>query len=1431
MSATVTDEGGIVDDDKDPKTSDPGSEQIKIYPKKPEITVDAKDGSVTITPIEKDKDRVAKKMDITYTPAGSDTTKTVIAERDNDGKWSVPEGTDFKVSDDGKSITITNDKIKSKTDITAKTNDGDADPEKVLKSDPETKQVPDKTAPKPPTVEVNTTDGTAHITPPADPDVKTIEVKYPGADGNEKKFTATKTDTGWEISGDNGVTFEMSGYISIPYDKLKKADTISATATDEDGNKSTEGIDISLPPAPTAKESEGVVTITPPTEAAVNGMEITYTPADSEVEKTLKVVKGNDDKWKIDGETSTGVTVNDNGTVTIADGTAKENTKVTAISSIDTNKKSLDKGEATVPESKVPEAPAVKVQEDGSVKITPQNKGETTVTVTYNKGDGSPIKVEAKKVGGKWTIENPTNGESVDKTSGVIIIPTGNTNPGDRVRATASKGSKTSKENNDLTKPAPPTVTPDQKSGNVTITPPTKGNVDGMIIKYKKPDGSEGTIKVKKGEGGTWTFEGDAPEGVSVAGDTGIVTIANGHAKEKTPVTADSTIETLQTPDKNQGEQPELVPDKTAPTPPTVAVDTANGNVTITPPTDKDTTSVTVKYKDANDAEKSLTAKKGKNGTWTIKNNENDETIDATSGIITIPYEKLKKADTVSATAKDEAGNESQSSTDTTLPPVPTVTPNETSGDVTVTPPTDKAPAVDGMEITYTPAGSEETKTLKVVKGNDSNWKIDGEAPENVTIDAGSGLVTFKAGTAKANTNVIARSKIGEDKKGLETAEGKVPNITPPDAPEVKVQEDGSVKITPKNKGETTVTVTYKDQDGQDKTATATKGKNGKWSVDGTNGEEINEDSGVITIPTGKTNPGDDIKATAKKGSKTSGPGQDFTKPAPPTVTPDKKTGNVTITPPTKGKVDGMVITYKDPENKDKTVKVKKGDDGTWTFEGDAPEGVAVNGSTGVVTIPKGKAKEKTEVVANSTKGDKLAPAEKTPENQNLVPDKTAPNTPTVALDNATDNMTITPPADEDTTSVTVTYKKADNTEIKVRAKKAGNKWSLTKEDGNPVDNGESVNETSGVITIPKGNYKLGEAVSAYGNDNADNKSSDDTQTPVEVSFDMDGGKQNIDSSILVQGGSFVLPAIYAPEYFPEGKEFAGWMVGNSRKKAGDSITIDANTKVRALWRDKGTPGTPDPQDPANPEKPAEQPKNHYYKASTLIIPNRTPEPVEPAKEMEIGRHIRYLYGYEDRTVRPQGKITRAEAAALIARLAELDMSDKSKPDFADTPSAWYNSAINIMVKKDLMFGDKNGNFHPNEPITRGEFARALLYIDTRNDKVAPFADVKGHQFEAAINQAFGNGRINGYPDGTFRPDDYIQRAEAARMLNQYANRGTTLEGMAPVAKDLARFTDIDESHWAYCEIMEAANSHEYQRVKGTQAETWLKILYDDMKK
>ncbi len=242
------------------------------------------------------------------------------------------------------------------------------------------------------------------------------------------------------------------------------------------------------------------------------------------------------------------------------------------------------------------------------------------------------------------------------------------------------------------------------------------------------------------------------------------------------------------------------------------------------------------------------------------------------------------------------------------------------------------------------------------------------------------------------------------------------------------------------------------------------------------------------------------------------------------------------------------------------------------------------------------------------------------------------------------------------------------------------------------------------------------------------------------------------------------------------------------------------------------------PEEP-KPSAPAITWKGYWYLGDSKT------EPVQPKMDMETGRHYKYLYGYVDKTVRPEGMITRSEAAALIARLANLDMTDKTKPNFKDTPSAWYNGAINAMVAKNLMFADKDGNFRPNEPITRGEFARALYYIDKKNDKVAPFADVKGHEFEDAINQAYGNGRIAGYQDGTFKPNANIQRAEAARILNQFADRNVTLAGMSNVKNDLVRFTDINESHWAYCEVMEAANSHEYRRVKGTLPETWLKIL------
>ena len=496
-----------------------------------------------------------------------------------------------------------------------------------------------------------------------------------------------------------------------------------------------------------------------------------------------------------------------------------------------------------------------------------------------------------------------------------------------------------------------------------------------------------------------------------------------------------------------------------------------------------------------------------------------------------------------------------------------------------------------------------------------------------------------------------------------------------------------------------------------------------------------------------------------------------------------------------------------------KTVTFTRDNEGKWSVEGKTDFEVSQDGKT--ITLKNGKIKNNTNVTAKTNDADETDKLISYEEKVEKVKDKTAPNPPKVEVDKKTGSLTITPPRDKDTTSVTVTYKDKNGTEKTPKAKKGENgKWTIENN-----TNGESVDQNTGMITLKKGSYKTGEEVKAFGNDDANNKSTDDNKTPVEVKFEANGGSKTMDASILAlgkenkpQGQSAVLPAVFElPECKfipPVGKEFAGWKVGNDTKKAGDKIKVNANTSVKAIWKDKNS-------DQNNQNNPGLQNKENKRSLGFFKI----------IEDMEIGRHYKYLYGYTDGSVRPEGLMTRAEAAALIARLANLDMTNNTKPNFKDTASAWYNSAINIMVKKDLMFADKDGNFRPNQPITRGEFARAIYYIDKKNDKIAPFADVKGHEFEEAINQAYGNGRIAGYGDGTFRPDAYIQRAEAARILNQYARRNVTLEGLSGVKKDLIHFTDISESHWAYCEIMEAANSHEYQRAKGSIPETWIKII------
>lgn len=222
----------------------------------------------------------------------------------------------------------------------------------------------------------------------------------------------------------------------------------------------------------------------------------------------------------------------------------------------------------------------------------------------------------------------------------------------------------------------------------------------------------------------------------------------------------------------------------------------------------------------------------------------------------------------------------------------------------------------------------------------------------------------------------------------------------------------------------------------------------------------------------------------------------------------------------------------------------------------------------------------------------------------------------------------------------------------------------------------------------------------------------------------------------------------------------------------------------------------------------------------------------EEEEEIKGEEHKAYIFGYPDKSVRPNGSITRAEAAAMLARLLNIEsIGASTKPMFPDTTSAWYNKAINAIVQRGIMKGYPDGRFRPNSPITRAEFTQMISAIDNKPYGVAPFRDVLGHWAERAIGSEYQAKRITGYPDGLFRPDANITRAEAAVILNKIFERNfdnlSLLKCKNP--QIIKRFIDLNESFWAFNDMVEATNTHEYLRryndnIMNRIEEDWLLI-------
>ena len=206
--------------------------------------------------------------------------------------------------------------------------------------------------------------------------------------------------------------------------------------------------------------------------------------------------------------------------------------------------------------------------------------------------------------------------------------------------------------------------------------------------------------------------------------------------------------------------------------------------------------------------------------------------------------------------------------------------------------------------------------------------------------------------------------------------------------------------------------------------------------------------------------------------------------------------------------------------------------------------------------------------------------------------------------------------------------------------------------------------------------------------------------------------------------------------------------------------------------------------------------------------------------------HFAYVIGYPDGKVHPKGNISRAETATIFFRLLKADIRDgnlTADNDFSDVSNGqWHNKAISTMAKLGIVKGRRADSFDPDASITRAEFAAICARFNTKPvENSGSFSDISGHWAENEIERAAAFGWISGYPDGTFRPDARITRAEAMTMINRVLCRMPQSE--SDLLDSMVTWPDNKPSDWHYLAVQEATNSHDFNR-QGEVGESWTKL-------
>ena len=268
---------------------------------------------------------------------------------------------------------------------------------------------------------------------------------------------------------------------------------------------------------------------------------------------------------------------------------------------------------------------------------------------------------------------------------------------------------------------------------------------------------------------------------------------------------------------------------------------------------------------------------------------------------------------------------------------------------------------------------------------------------------------------------------------------------------------------------------------------------------------------------------------------------------------------------------------------------------------------------------------------------------------------------------------------------------------------------------------------------------------------------------------------------------------------------FSGWRINGSGDVVTEIKDIQQDVKLIGVWTRRSSGGG------GGSSKP------------TVDIPDDVPT------GLNGDDHFAYIVGYPNGNVEPNGNITRAEVATIFFRLLTEEVrtanSTQSNSLSDVTRGQWFNHAVSTLSSMGIVKGHNDGTFAPNASITRAEFAAIAARFDDKNtDTSSKFTDIASHWAKNEIGIAANKGWINGYPDGTFRPNQYITRAEAITLVNRVLNR--LPENSSDLLDSMIKWPDnSDASAWYYLAVQEATNSHAYSdKSKDDKYEKWTTI-------